>query len=349
MKKKHHRQWIKTFFIASALIILTVSGINYLVNPYNIFGHNYDARFKNKTEILSDQMTKFYVANRLKPKTIMLGTSRIGLFPENQLAPYVDGPIFNLGLPGSSIDEQIAYLNYMITHHHIKNVIWSLDFFSFNPSKLQSPAFIPDRLSDGIYYNDYFIALFNFKTLQRSFHTVELNQIPASYPDQPYSRAEVESNIRDVLHQYAKEKNFLSSEAFKEPASINPKIALLRKTIELCRQKHIACILYTSPVYYQHIDMIYSLGLGNTFEYWKKSLASIQPYTDFCTYSALSHDPMEFRDSSHVVASVGQRIFARIFNPDKNISSSDFGQTITPYTIDEHLNQQRQLRHSFSF
>lgn len=343
------KRWILFFSISIAIVITLVSGINYSVNPYNVFGHHFDALFKNKTEILSDEMTKFYVVNRIKPKTIMLGTSRIGLFPENQLSPYVEGPIFNLGLPGSSIEEQIAYLDYMITHHPIKNVIWSLDFFSFNPTKPKNATFIPDRLSDDIYYNDYLVALFNFKTLQRSFNTVKSNQIPASYPDQPYSRAEVESNIRDVLHQYAKEKNFLNSEEFKEPASINPKIALVKKTIELCRKKHISCVLYTSPVYYQDIDMIYSLGLGNTFEYWKKSLASIHPYTDFCTYSALSHDPMKFRDSSHVIGSVGKQIFARIFAPDNKTLSSDFGQTITSQNIDEHLNQQRKLRHPFSF
>lgn len=349
--KINSKVWLQTFFIVSITIIFFVSFLNYVINPYNIFEHGLDEKFKNKPEILSDEMTKFYVANRIKPQTIMIGTSRIGFFPENQLTPYLDGPIFNFGLPGSTIEEQVAHVDYMIEKHNIKYIIWSLDFFSFNPDKPVNAAYSHARLSDHIYYNDYLVSLFNFKTLNRSYKTIKSNILNKSNPvftGQPYTPEQVETQINIVLKQYAHETNFLRSDKFKDPSSINRKLKLFRDVLKRCEQKKIICFIYTSPVYYQHIDMIYSLGLGNTFEHWKKSLAFIHPYTDFCTYSQLSHDPMQFRDSSHAIGDVGKLIFARILDSRPRQVPIDFGIPITSSNIEKHLAQQRALQHKHS-
>lgn len=352
--KINSKIWLKVFFIISTAMILFVSLFNYIINPYNIFEHGLDAKFKNKPEILSDEMTKFYVANHIKPKTIMIGTSRIGLFPENQLVPYLDAPIFNLGLPGSTIEEQIAYVDYMINKHDIKYIVWSLDFFSFNPDKSINPTFSALRLSDNIYYDDYLVSLFNFKTLNRSYKTIISNRSDQSInhtftTGQPYSPTKVQSQINIVLKQYAHETNFLHSDKFKEPSSIDAKLTLFKAALKRCEQKKVVCYIYTSPVYYRHLDMIYFLGLDKTFEHWKKSLASIQSYTDFCTYSKLSHDPMQFRDSSHVIGDVGKLIFTKILDPHPEQVPLDFGIPVTSLNIETHLEQQRDLHHTFSF
>lgn len=296
-------------------------------------------------------MSKFYIANRLEPKTIMMGTSRIGLFKESQLAPYLDGPIYNASMAGSTIDEQAAYIRYMVDRGYVKNVVWSLDFFAFNPTKPIDPAFEAQRLSDALYLNDYLISLFSFKTFTRSFKTVKKNIFSSPEPDemtgQPFTRKRVDFNINYILHQYATDATFLKSEIFKNPSSINPKLALVQETVQFCKERNVTCTLYTSPVYYRHIDMIYGIGLGNTFEYWKKELADIQPYTDFCTYSTLSKEPMKFRDSSHVIGKVGETIFARLFS-DQYTVPDDFGILLTPATVEAHITKQRQYQQHFS-
>lgn len=344
-------KWVKTFFIGSIVIILMVSGINYIVNPYNVFGHGYDKYFPNKTEILSDEMTKFYVANRLQPKTIMIGTSRIGFFQESQLTPYLDAPIYNLALSGSSIDEQASHIEYMIKHHHIKNIIWSLDFFSFNPTKPINPPFEEKCLSNDPFWNDYLISLFNLKTFNKSIETIKSNYLPSknNTSKEVPNKEEIERKIDYTLKEYATKEAFLKSEPFKIPSSIDRKVALVKKTIAYCHENNVSVTLYTSPVYYKHIDMYYSMGLGDTFEYWKKSLADIQPYTDFCVYNSISYDMMKFRDSSHAISNVGELVFIRIFDSKLANSSQNFGYTVTPYNINQHLNQQKRIRHDFSF
>jgi len=341
----HTKKWVGFFFTFAMVIIVIVSGTNCIINPYNIFGHGLDQAFQQKPYTLSDRMSKFYLANRLKPKTIMMGTSRIGIFPESQLTPYLETPIYNLSLAGSTIDEQAAYIHYMVKYNHVKHIIWSLDFFSFNPTKPIDPTFEPKRLSKSIFLNDYYVALFNFTTLNRSFQTVIANRHAPIKTNpvlgQPFTKDQIQFNIRHTLIEYSGEKTFLNSEIFKEPSSIGSKIALLKQTIDYCRDHNVSCILYTSPIYHQHIDMIYGIGLGKTFEHWKKSLAYIQPYIDFCTYTPLSKDIMLFRDSSHVISDVGELIFARIFNPNTKSIPNDFGYLVTPLNVDEHLKIER--------
>jgi hypothetical protein len=94
--------------------------------------------------------------------------------------------------------------------------------------------------------------------------------------------------------------------------------------------------------------MIYSVGLGETFEYWKKSLADIHPYTDFCTYNKITSNKMNFRDSSHITSKFGKVIFSRIYKDSKNIIPDDFGILITPLNVNNHIKLQRRNVQSFS-
>lgn len=340
MKQK---KWVKQFFILSFWVIALTSGINYVVNPYNIFGHGYDSHFPNKTEALSSEMTHVYVANRLNPKTIMMGTSRIGFFKPEQLFKYTPSPIYNMALAGSSIGEQATYIEYMVKNHHIKSVIWSLDFFSFNPTKPINPPFSPERLSQKIYWEDYKLALFNFTTLERSFKTVKNNLFQPNLtqePSQPFNHETVISNIQYTLKEYSTQKLFLKSELFKTPSSIDKNLARFKQTIDFCREHNVSVIVYTSPIYYQHLNLYYSMGLSNTFMYWKYSLAQIHPYTDFCTYSALSFNTMQFRDSTHAISDVGVLIFARIFHSTLIKVPKDFGFWVTPTNVVEYLHTQ---------
>lgn len=354
----NHAIWSKRILFISSSIIFLVSLFNWCINPYNLFNHGLDKRFSYKPHLHSDRMSHFYMANHIQPQTVLIGTSRSGFFSEKQLIPYAPTPIYNYSMAGSSITEQAANIQYMITNHHPKTIIWSLDFFSFNPTKPINPAFKIERLTGSIYWNDYLFSLFNFKTFYRSFLTIRDNRSAptnvnstnvTNTPDQPYTEKEIDFNIHYTLHEYANEKSFLKSEPFKDPHSIDKQLALVESIVQECKRHNVQCILYTSPVYYQHIDMIYNIGLGDTFEYWKKSLASIAPYHDFCTNNSITENKMNFRDSSHIISHYGDLIFARIFYNTTLKIPSDFGTYINTDNVLSHLEQERNKRRPFSF
>lgn len=357
------KSWTKRFIVPPLAILTIFFVTNYTINPYNIFAYSYQGRYNAfKPYSPSDRMTKFYEAIHLKPATLIMGTSRIGFFNHTNLLPYAPQPIYNMAMAGASIDEETQYLEYMITHHKLKMVVWQLDFFSFNPDKEPQTTFTSERLQKTFYLNDYIDALLKYQTFEKSIKTIKKNfsddytlQLirpnfeEGQYLTQQgfiYDKKTIQSNIFRTLNEYRTSPIFLKSSSFKNPISINTNLDKVRKIVQLCHEKNIKCIILTSPVYAKHLDLIHELDLWNTFEYWKQSLADIQPYYDFCTYNSVSYNLMNFRDSAHLASPFGPVVFGRIFNTTTVEIPKDFGVWITNENIHDFLNQQRSLINS---
>jgi hypothetical protein len=107
--------WLKYFSYIVILVIFIISLFNFIINPYGLFPHSHKLN-TIKNHILSDRMTQYYNFKHNKPNVIMMGTSRIGLYPSNYLEKYFPktSKISNMALAGSSIYEQSAYLKSYI-------------------------------------------------------------------------------------------------------------------------------------------------------------------------------------------------------------------------------------------
>jgi hypothetical protein len=357
-----NKLWTK-YLVSSISIILTfIAIVNYTINPYNIFSHSYQGHYNFfKPHALSDRMSKFYEAKHLNASTIMMGTSRIGFFKYTYLEPYAPRPIYNFAMAGGSIYEQTRYLEYIIKHTDVKTIVWAIDFFPFNPDKENETTFKDERLDQPVYINDYVVSLLNYRTFEKSIQTVKTNfkhdyskELNRPYFEeaqylpmqgQPYNQNEIKKHVCDTLNEYKNRTVFFKSTHFTNPHSIDPGIARLKYIIQLCKEKNIKCVFYTSPVYAAHIDLIYAIGLGNTFEYWKESLAKIQPYYDFSTYNSVTNNIMNFRDSAHIVSSNGKLIFAKIFQDHNTSVPEDFGTYVSTANEHKHLLFQKEQVH----
>jgi hypothetical protein len=362
----HPHKWSRSFVLTILFISLIIMITNYIVNPYNVFRPNTTSQFNRlKTEFMSERMTFFYEMQYVRPQTLMVGTSRIGYFKSSLLNQYTPAPVFNLSLSGSSIYEQRRYIDYAIDHLPIKTIVWSLDFFSFNPVKHPSPSFYEERLNHPYYFNDYVVSLLHYRTFERSLKTLKINRKKGPFAQnvspffeqhhyqdvqgQTLSPEAVRKNVNWTLHEYSSRKDFLGAPEFSVPTSIDSKIAEVAYIIERCKSKNIQCFIYTSPVYREHLDMIYTLKLGKTYEHWKISLANITSYWDFNTYNSVTENIMNFRDSSHAVSDNGKHIFQKVFNAHPFSSPSDFGYYATRHNVHEHINQQRKFIKPFHF
>jgi hypothetical protein len=313
---------------------------NYIVNPFNIFEPNPNATFNRyKKNIISDRITLFYELSYVKPKTLMVGSSRIGYFKDNVIEKYVKKPIFNLSLAGSSVYEQVQYIKYSINNFNLNEIVWSLDFYAFNPDKKPYNGYSDERLNKHIYLDDYFTALMSYRTFERSLKTIKDNKASDKsifsylvernqYSDlqgQTLKKEQIYKNIKITLDEYKNIDNFLKSKSFKDPKSINKKLQLVKEVVLLCKEKNIKLTVYTSPTYIAHLDLIDEMGLTETFKYWKKELAKITHYTDFCYRNDITKNIMNFRDSSHTISDTGKLIFKKIYNPNDANQSLDFG------------------------
>jgi len=323
------KQWIRKFLTFTVAVVLAISVTNYLVNPYKIFSSSpLNSLLPLKKHLLSSRMTQRYEFERIEPLSIMMGTSRMGIFSVAQLAPYLPKPIQNLSLEGASVYEQYRYLRYAIEYGRVKHIIWSLDFFAFNPDKKPDHTFKTKRLDQQVFWSDYGMALFNFKTFKRAWKTLADNMKLEKKVDlmgQPFSKKQVKAQMKLTLNEYATHDGFLLSQRFKQPHSIDKNLAYVQEIISLCSAHKISCRLYTSPVSASHLALYKTLGLEQTFVYWKEALAALSAYDDFATQNSVTKNILNFRDSSHVIGQVGTLIFAKIFHDSTISIPEDFG------------------------
>ena len=328
-----YRFFTKIFIIISLVFITISATLNYIVNPYSIFNHQiFSSFFKVKQNTVSSRMTTFYAVLHKNPKNIVMGSSRAGLLPLGSIKKYLSNDIYSLAMQGSNIEEQTQYLKYMINTQNLKTIIWSLDFYSFNPDLKNDSSFSYERVNNSSFIkNDYKIALFSFQSTKNSLKTIIDNlqlkkevqkntkhEKPISYLDtiNNLSKEEIDTRTNIQLHYYP--NKFLHSKNFKNPNSIDKNLKKFKYIVNLCSKKHIKLYIYTSPVSKSFLNLYSNLKLDKTFIYWKEKLVSIHSYTDFCTSNTITNNPYNFMDGSHIKPMFSKQIFAKIFH-DKTI------------------------------
>jgi len=333
-----YKFWTKIFIFTSIIFFIFSATFNYIINPYDIFKHNLFTSFiQIKNHSVSERMSTFYYINNSKPTNLMIGTSRIGIFSTNSVEKYLGKNTYNMSIPGANIEEQTSYLRFMAYKHNIKNVVWALDFFSFNPDLKNDKSFTYDRVNPFKQIkDDHLIALFSLQTLKNSFKTL-LDNINNKGPI--LNRKQLKKNVNSMYLSLNKKdiemrtniqinyysNKFLKYTNFNNQDSIKINILKVKKILDLYKEKNINIYIYTSPVQDSFLDLYKKLGLEKTFLQWKKDLQTITPYTDFCTYNSISKEKTNFIDGTHIMPTFESMIFAKIFH-DKSINiPSDFG------------------------
>lgn len=338
------KQWIKKFFIFSFLIALLFSGLNYVCDPYDIFGNNWVGNsIRNHTA--SDRISKVYCAKRSMPNTVLIGTSRMGVINPKDVEYYTKDKVYNLAMSGASIYEQAMYAQFAIETLHAKQIIWGIDFFSFNPESTQHFSFSKERLSENIYLQDYQEALLSldafiasFQTLSDSLFTHKKPKINLATGFDTYIEFKtqlhlqgmsfIDNKIKKGLQGYASTKELFNSEFFKKPLSIDKNFMYLQDTLQLAQKHNVKIIFYISPTYYEHLNLIYALGLGNTYEFFKFKLSHITDYWDFHTINSITHNKDNFWDNSHMREEIGTLLMKKIFEQNISLEPLDFGVLI---------------------
>jgi hypothetical protein len=335
------KAWIKTMIYSIFTFISFTALMNYLINPYDVFSHHFLSSFiTKKNHPISSRMTKFYQAVQKHPVTIMMGTSRMGMFSIQQVDKYVPGPIYNMSMPGSTIEEQIAYMNYMIKYENTSHIILGLDFFSFNPDKVNASSFSYNRLTPTLLVNDDIkTSLFSFQTTKNSFKTIQDNIHLHKKNNQDWrfiklSEDEIRQKTNNQILQYKTSKEFLKNKKFHDPKSIEHNMQLFQKFIS--SNKNIKFHVYLSPVSKPMLNLYKEMNLDNTFLLWKKRLQETLSFVDFCTNNSITSNQKNFRDASHVNPQIGDLIFAKLFQDNSISIPQDFGNYLEKKTSNEY-------------
>ncbi|MDF1874424.1 hypothetical protein JHD48_01610 [Sulfurimonas sp. SAG-AH-194-I05] len=341
-----YKIWNRLVVFLIAFLMLGIMLFNYIIDPYFVFNSpRYEGINKIKVTSIDSHMTKFYTAKRANPNVLLIGTSRIEHINPIHVEKYLSGKVYNLGLLGSGIDVQKRNIEYFIKNKNINTIILSLDFFSFNPSNVSSNKL---RFSND-FSDDYLDSLLSVSTLKRSIKTFKFNFKGVTQSvDYDSGWRSYRSNYKQIQKlgtQYTKnllEKNikkFSSQEVhfnnpkFLKPHAIDANLKVLADIISICKSNNVALHMFISPIYSEITDLIYKRGYGETYDYWKESLASYENIYDFSGYNSITKDISNYIDGSHYKDILSPLILAKVFK-DKSVKiPHDFGVLLNKKTL----------------
>jgi hypothetical protein len=360
-KLKSHRFCIYNFYFFLTIFtpMLLVGVFNWLVDPYDVFntpnfwGIN---QIKPKKDN-NDRLFKATDIIRLKPKTILMGSSRTkqGLNPEH-LAFKTKQPVYNLAINGPNFYEVRRYIEHAIASQpDLKEIVLGVDFFMFNDRLDNQPSFLEKRLEKKhLISSDLLNTLFSLDTVSVSQETIKANfkesELDKSYGENGFMpnrnandgntdwRFQQSINLYFTLHS-----DYQFSERYWSD---------FKALVELCHKNNIALKVFISPAHATNWEAIRLTGQWKNFEQWKRKLVKIMSVWDFSGYNSVTTEPIaqkmsNYVDNSHYTPTIGNLILNRIFDYQIERVPEDFGLLITTQNIEKHLAKIRSDRETW--
>jgi hypothetical protein len=305
------RSYVRLTFISCAIGLVLSAALNFAVDPYGVHrwidraGFN---RLKPKSEFHS-QMVKPYRVLEVRPKTLLLGNSRVevGINPESPQWPAALRPVYNMALPGTGVATSLRSLQHANSNSKVDLVVMGVDFFDFlssdpeaasSPGKPKEASEFDKRLlvnTDGArnqqrwlqVVRDRLGEIFSLNTLADSIYTIATQRLPDQAdltalgfnPLHEYRRFVQLDGYEVLFRQVETEylRNYLRTHLILYDKGTTSSDALdrLRDLIALCRASNIRLILYVYP-YHAHMLENYRIsGMWPLFEEWKRVLVRI--------------------------------------------------------------------------
>lgn len=355
-KAKKYNQFNWLFLLFVSLPLSLVGTFNLLVDPYDVFdtpnwfGINHSKPKKDN----NDRLFKASDLTRLKPTTIILGSSRTkqGIDPEYSVFAD-DRSTYNLAINGPNVYEVRRYLEHAIANQsNIREIVFGVDFFMFNANLKNQPSFSEDRLGKKhISVNDAINSLFSLDTLNISKATIEASlKEPNRYDPYGKNGFMPNRNINDGNTKWRFDRSIeLYFQLHSDYQFSDKYLADFKKIVELCQQHKIDLKVFISPSHATDMEAIHITDRWQIMENWKREIVKITPVWDFSGYNSVTTEPIKdvmknYSDNSHYTVAIGNLILDRIFNRSNTKNPSDFGVLLTPENLENYLAKVRSDR-----
>lgn len=351
LKKKQRRftRYSLIFFTATFLPMLSVGLFNWSIDPYDLFntpnflGVNHEKVKKDN----NDRLFKAVDITRLKPKIILMGSSRTkqGLNPEHP-ALKDDNPAYNLAINGPNFYEVRRYIEHAIANQpDLQQIILGVDFFMFNANLANQPSFEEKRLGkNNIIIKDAVNALFSLDTFNVSRETIDASLKTADennnygengfMPNRNADNGATEWRFQQSIKLYFElHSDYQFSQQYWSD---------FVKIVELCRQNNIDLKVFISPAHATQWEAIEVTGRWDVFEQWKRQLVEITPVWDFSGFNSITTESIKpqmnnYVDNSHYSPEIGNLIIDRLFDYKSDTIPQDFGVLLAKDNLEQHL------------
>ena len=318
--KKNVYKWISVVVI----FLMIVTSVLYIIDPVNIYGSKIIKglnHYKIKENLFFD-ISKPYQYEKLKPKEVIIGSSRVYV----GLNPFQNDDMYNFGQSSMSLRDLEKYVDFILKTHKPEKIYIGLDFFQFSKQNfyLHREGFSIDRLNEIEKYSDTPIMYYlKFKENMPFIHYV-LDTVKYSWKNKEliscYQKGAdfgrgLSSDI-NVSEYYYSINRFIKDylEWQYEPESV----LLLEKIINKLKNNNVEVIVFFNPM---TIDLLLALditGKIENFYYIKKKVAEFTSYYDFNYANSITENRNNFYDASHYNMKTGNIIFYNMHDTVEN-------------------------------
>lgn len=359
------KKWIKYLVVFYVLGVGIVSGINYCVDPYNLYKTNI---FKEKPEqVAKIKLVKVFKTKIIKPMSIVLGTSRaeFGYDPTHE---YFSKPSYNLATSSSSMYENLLNFKYALKQGNLKKVLLVVDYRMFNEPEQKGSNDFETYFDDKNIYS----LLFSNDVLIDSFKTVLNQQNRNQYLENGQRDhnwywknilelgGHLEIMKKDESKYY---KDYPTNYTYKDTKKKS--FPDFEEIVKLCYENNIELDIIFGPSHIRQWEAFdYYLGYEKLLEWKKNVVISVnelsQQYNkiqfrimDFSVYHPFTAEkvPIDkntkmqyYWESGHYKHELGVIVLDRLVGDSKH---GDFGVELNLTNIDEHLKQQKINRARF--
>lgn len=357
------------FCLATMLLVATMAGFNYRVDPYAIYQDATGA--DTPIRVMNERIFKTVRLTHSHADTVFIGTSRTDIGIAHEQPALAGQHLINLATFGQPIRETRRLFELAVRDGKPHTVVIGLDFFAFNTLFAPPSDYVEEN------YNAVrpFSLLLSISTLADSLSKYKHPQPVMG--DCCYADGSRLNNDPGYLtgkyHHYftASERMYLMEKYLPYPQCAfaffpagheeQSSLADLRAILALAQQQKIDLRLFISPSHARQWETLAVAGLWQDWEYWKRQLVTLNeqvaiqagkaafPLWDFSGYDAISSENLpdegspdmmkHYSDSSHYLPALGQRLVARLFG-----AKDDWGLLLTHDNLADHLAQIRSAR-----
>jgi hypothetical protein len=305
------KRYIITGMSLCALALLMAGAVNWLVDPYGIFGTPPVMGLNTIKPFAGERgrTAKPYQALRMRPRGLIVGNSRpeMGLDPVEGCWPASAHPVYNTALPGLSVYAQVRYAQHAIAVGQVTSMVMAVDFLDFLvapntggdprqwPVAAKEPRILlADANGDPLggfavqQVADYATAAFSLDALIHSGATVwrqggrwESTRNAAGFNSADGFYTQIIRNEgtgilfaqknREVVKRLSARRWVLDQGGARWSTAFESISRLLRQA----GRKNIRVKLFINPYHAEYLTSIAVAGLWPLFEEWKRRLAII--------------------------------------------------------------------------
>lgn len=309
--REDYRGYIVWVAVALLAANLSAAAVNLIVDPYGMFGSPRLEGLNAHKPALSKRIlfVKGYLADRVGARSLIAGNSRpeMGLDPASPCWLPDELPVFNTGVPGAILEQQIQFVEHAAQTSDVRRVFLGLDLIDF----LVDPASDPHRprpalsttapspnlrvATDGGQnpryrwrrIQDWFTAAFSLETLADSITTL-LRQRSQGIADRRPDGFNPAENYGPIIRSEGQSVLFVQKDAEVLRAFSRPNLAVhqggqrwsskleaLDRFLDRAAGLGIEIVLFINPYHGDYLSILALTGHWDLLADWKQSLTHL--------------------------------------------------------------------------